>query len=71
MTNTEVVNAFVDVLLRDPDPTMHAVALRLSATDYEMKLLHADPCKVHWEAKGQGELFPMHTGERNIWEVND
>ncbi len=73
MTNKEVCDAFVDALLLSPDLTMQAVALRLSATDYELKLLKADPCKAHWEKKDHPDpyMFPMVTGQRNIWEVND
>lgn len=48
MSNVELVNTFVEVLLRNPEMTMQAVALRLSATDYELKLLQADPCRRHY-----------------------
>jgi len=70
MSNTELVNAFVDALLKAPDLTMQAIQIRLSATDYELRLLKADPCKTHHEKREphgyqfNGELFPLHTGEK-------
>ena len=63
MSNIEIVDKFVETLLQSPAMTMQAVQLRLSATDYELVLKHADPCKMHHEAKERP--FPIQTGERS------
>ncbi len=61
MTNIEIVDTFVETLLRAPDHTMEALCLRLSATKYEMVLKHVDPCKHFYDEK---TLFEMETGQR-------
>lgn len=61
MTNSQVVDTFVDVLLKAPDLTMDALCLRLSATKYEMVLKRVDPCKHFYDEK---TLFEMETGQR-------
>lgn len=64
MTHKEVVDEFVKLLLEAPEFTMTAVALRLSATDYELKLLHADPLKQHYVEAERQEQFPFATAEK-------
>lgn len=82
MTNAEVCNLFISVLMDSPDLTMQQVALRLSATNYELRLLKADPLAPYekqWErqheldAANNRSLFPMETGARQmeLWQVND
>ncbi len=77
MNNVAVVNAFVDTLLEAPDLTMQAVALRLSATNFELKLLRCDlagrlerdcwnpPAGFEFDEGGIAS-FPIKTGERGI-----
>lgn len=67
MTNKEVVDAFIIVLLDAPDLTMHEVSLRLSATDYELRLLKADPLKALEKDWEELPLFPLNTGEKGTW----
>lgn len=64
MTNTQLVNEFVSRLIEAPDLMMQAVALRLSATDYELKLLKADPCKAHYDGDKTQRVFSFEIGER-------
>lgn len=61
-----MVNTFVDELLRNPDLVMQAVALRLSATDLELKLLRADPLRHHYVEAERQEQFPYETAERRM-----
>ena len=64
MTHIEVVNAFIDELLEAPDFVMSAVKLRLSMTDYELVLKHADPLKIYEPSwKERQCVFPEMTGE--------
>lgn len=66
MSNIDLVNEFCRVLLESPMTTMQAVTLRLSMTDYELKLLKADPCKEHYLARDAQKHFPFATGEKGI-----
>ncbi len=63
MNNAEVVAAFVETLLHSPDLTMQAVQVRLSCTDYELKLLKSDPCRMHYDARDAQQQFPFQTGQ--------
>lgn len=58
MTNLEICNEFTRILLESPDHVLQAVQLRLSATDYELKLLKADPCRMHHE-KNEGQQMHL------------
>ena len=60
--NRPVIDEFIDLLLKDPHGTMQTVQLKLSATDFELRLLQADPLK---EQHVEGESFPIRTGERS------
>ncbi len=64
MNNIEIVDKFVETLLQNPEMTMEAVALRLSATDLEMKLLKADPCREHYKARDAQQQFPFATAQK-------
>ena len=64
MTNVEIVDKFVETLLADPECTMTAVALRLSVTDYELRLLKSDPCKMHYETRDAQKEFQFETAEK-------
>ncbi len=43
MKNEDIVSLFVETLLQNPEMTMTAVAIRLSTSRYELKLLKAEP----------------------------
>ncbi len=78
MSNIEIVDLFVETLLANPHLTIQAVQLRLSATDYEIKLLKGDPLKQYHGDYSRvtdgvrqphayqfsGDLFPIRTGEK-------
>lgn len=64
MKNVEVVNAFIDVLLQDPQLAMQAVALRLSPTKYELTLKTVDPLKECGHPDPY--QFPINTAERHL-----
>lgn len=66
VSNIEIVEKFVETFLQNPEMTMTAVALRLSATDYELKLLKADPCKMHYIARDAQEQFPFATAQKGV-----
>ena len=68
MTNIEIVDVFVETLLRDPDLTMEAVRLRLSATDYELVLKRAN-LQGDLERAWKEPMFPYMTGERSVSTV--
>lgn len=70
MSNAETVDAFVQVLLRAPGHTMQAVSARLAHTDYELKLLKADPLRDcgHGPVPAHLYQFPMETAERSLME---
>lgn len=65
MSNIQIVDQFVETLLANPECTMKAVQLRLSATDYELKLLHSDPLKPY-EKEWEGNHQPEKTGKYHM-----
>ena len=63
----QLVSDFIALLERRPLETMQAVQLRLSTSDFELRLLHADPLKEFengWEK--DHKPFPINAGERSI-----
>ncbi len=66
MKNCEMVNAFVDELLRNPDLVMECVALRLSATEYELKLLRADPLRHFVDEREPQQEFPFSVAQKGV-----
>lgn len=56
MRNVDVVNAFIDALLKDPENTMTAVRLRLSTSQIELKLCQVDPLRIHSDSDYQSML---------------
>ena len=60
-TNADVVRRFVEVLLQSPELTMEAVRVQMKCSDYELKLLKADPLKSWHSVQCQ---FPMSTGQK-------
>ncbi len=69
MTNEQVCVEFVKVLLESPLTTMQCIQMRLSATNYELRLLRADPLKEYeekWDEMHSAErgAFPLQCGER-------
>lgn len=66
MSNSEVVGAFIEVLLNSPELTMQLVRTRLSASDYELVLKHADPCKAFEKDWDEQEIFPFAIGMRGV-----
>ena len=61
----EAIEAFLDELLKKPDEVMQAIQLRLAHTDFELKLLKADPLRIY-EKSWEQPAFPIRTGERNM-----
>ena len=59
----KMVTDFVELLLRRPHETMLAIQLRLAYTDYELKLLEANPLK---SLEKDWEPFPIKTAERSF-----
>ena len=47
MSHIEIVRAFVQVLLENPEMTATACLHELKGTDYEVKILKADPLKKY------------------------
>ena len=66
VSNTEVVNAFIEVLLKAPELTIQAVQMRLSTTRYEIKLLKAEPYKEADTQETHLYQFPFMTGEKGV-----
>ncbi len=64
MTNKEVVDAFIDALLENPECTMQQVRVRLSCSDYELVLKCANALKHFDEERS----CPMHTSDKS-WEA--
>ncbi len=52
-------------LLR-PENVVANLNAMLAETDYELKLLKADPCKMHYQARERQEQFPLFTGEKGV-----
>lgn len=63
MKNLDIVSEFCRILQENPEMTMEGVALRLSATDLELRLLKADPCREHYKARDAQQQFPFATGQ--------
>ncbi len=72
MSKIELINAFVDELLLNPNHVVEAVRLRLFATDYELVLKKADPLKPYekqWDSarKAEEHSFPMATAGKEVY----
>ncbi len=72
MTNREIVDQFIDTLLSNPEQTMTCVRVRLSCSDYELRLLKSDPLKAVREEGDKARLrdqhmymFPLETGQKS------
>lgn len=64
-SNVQTVDAFVETLLLNPEMTMTAVALRLSTSRYELKLLKADPF-LEFDQKHPDPYQLPFVEERNV-----
>lgn len=64
MKNAEIVDAFVQILLQDPELAIQAVQMRLGNTRYEIRLLKAEPFKEYDAKEDHIYQWPVNTGER-------
>jgi len=65
MKNEDIVSLFVETLLQNPEMTMQAVAMRLSTSRYELKLLKAEP---FLEFDVPPHLYQMPCQEQMLFE---